>query len=463
LRASVSLADSQGIPVSDTPPLWRTFLVFLAPMMLSNILQSLFGTINNVYLGQMIGVDALAAVSVFFPVMFFLIAFVMGLSSGATVLIGQAWGAGEPEKIKAVAGTTLTVALLGSAVIAVFGGLFSRTLMIALATPPDILEQASAYARIMMITMPLTFVFILLTAMMRGVGDTLTPLLALVVSTVVGLVATPALIDGWFGLPRLGVASAAWASAVAGLLTLLWLAVHMRRRRHPLALDAVLLRNMRLNGTLLRKVLHLGIPSAVGMVVFSLAELVLLGLVNGFGSDATAAYGAVNQVLSYAQFPAMSIAISVSIFGAQAIGRGHADRVGAIVQTGLLMNVVLTGGLVALAYLFSRTIMGFFIVDVRVVNLAQRLLHIAAWSSVPFGMATVFSGAMRAGGTVWMPLSISIFVVAAIEVPSAIFLSHVIGIDGVWAAYPITFTAMFLLQMSYYILVWRKRTAQRLI
>ena len=449
--------------MSNTPPLWRTFLVFLAPMMLSNILQSLFGTINNVYLGQMIGVDALAAVSVFFPVMFFFIAFVMGLSSGATVLIGQAWGAGEPEKIKAVAGTTLTVALLGSAMIAVFGGLFSRTLMIALATPPDILEQASAYARIMMITMPLTFVFILLIAMMRGVGDTLTPLLALAVSTVVGLVATPALIDGWFGLPRLGVASAAWASAVAGLLTLPWLAVHMRRRRHPLALDAVLLRNMRLNGTLLRKVLHLGIPSAVGMVVFSLAELVLLGLVNGFGSDATAAYGAVNQVLSYAQFPAMSIAISVSIFGAQAIGRGHADRVGAIVQTGLLMNVVLTGGLVALAYLFSRTIMGFFIVDVRVVNLAQRLLHIAAWSSVPFGMATVFSGAMRAGGTVWMPLSISIFVVAAIEVPSAIFLSHVIGIDGVWAAYPITFTAMFLLQMSYYILVWRRRTAQRLI
>jgi putative MATE family efflux protein len=449
--------------VSNTPPLWRTFLVFLAPMMLSNILQSLFGTINNVYLGQMIGVDALAAVSVFFPVMFFFIAFVMGLSSGATVLIGQAWGAGEPEKVKAVAGTALTIALLGSAMIAVFGGLFSRSLLIALATPPGILDDANAYARIMMITMPLTFVFILLAAMMRGVGDTLTPLLALAISTVVGLVATPALINGWFGLPRLGVASAAWASAVSGLLTMLWLAVHPRRRRHPLAFDMALLRNMRLNGALLRKVMHLGIPSAVGMVVFSLAELVLLGLVNGFGSNATAAYGAVNQVMSYVQFPAMSIAISVSIFGAQAIGRGHAGQVGAIVRTGLLMNVVLTGGLVALAYLFSRAIMGFFIVDVAVIDLAQRLLHIAVWSSVPFGMATVFSGAMRASGTVWMPLSISIFVVALIEVPSAVFLSRTIGIDGVWAAYPITFTAMFLLQMSYYMLVWRRRAVRRLI
>ena len=93
-------------------PLWKSFLVFLVPMMPSNLLQSLFGTVNNVYLGQMIGVDALAAISVFFPVMFAFIAFVIGLSSGASVLIGQACGAGDPDKVKAVAGTTLSVALL---------------------------------------------------------------------------------------------------------------------------------------------------------------------------------------------------------------------------------------------------------------------------------------------------------------------------------------------------------------
>jgi putative MATE family efflux protein len=461
--APIGHADQQGKPVSNTPPLWKTFLVFLAPMMLSNILQALFGTINNVYLGQMIGVDALAAVSVFFPVMFFFVAFVMGLSSGATVLIGQAWGAGEPGKVRAVAGATLTIALLCATTIAVFGGVFSRPLLIALATPPDILEEASAYARIMMITMPLTFVFILLTAMLRGVGDTMTPLLALTISTTVGLAVTPALVRGWLGLPRLGVASAAWASAASSLLTLLWLAVHLRRRHHPLAFDAAFLRSMRLDGALLGKVLRLGVPAAVGMVVMSLAELVLLGLVNGFGSSATAAYGAVNQVMSYVQFPAMSIAISVSIFGAQAIGRGNADRLGSIVRTGLAMNLVLTGGLVALAYLFSRAIMSFFITDAAVLDLAQGLLHIVLWSSVLFGMATVFSGMMRASGTVLVPLLISIFAIAAIEVPAAVILSRAIGIKGVWAAYPITFAAMFILQMSYYMLVWRKRAIRRLI
>jgi len=449
--------------VVKTPALWRSFIVFLAPMMLSNVLQSLFGTINNVYLGQMIGVDALAAVSVLFPVVFFFIAFVMGLSSGATVLIGQAWGAGERHKVKAVAGTTLAIAILLAMIAALFGGLFSRELMIALATPPDILEQASAYARIMLLTMPLTFVFILMTAMLRGVGDTLTPLLALTVSTGVGLAVTPALIRGWFGLPSLGVASAAWASAISTLLTLLWLAVYLRRRNHPLAPDAEFLRRVRLDGALLRRVLRIGIPSAVSMVVMSIAELVLLGLVNGFGSNATAAYGAVNQVMSYVQFTAMSIAITVSIFGAQAIGAGNAGRLDAIVRTGLLLNLILTGGLVALIYLCSRAIVGFFITDAAVLDLAQGALHIVLWSSVVFGMATVISGMMRASGTVFVPMALSIVAIAAVEVPSAVALSRSIGVEGVWAAYPITFCAMFILQMSYYLLVWRKRTVQRLI
>jgi putative MATE family efflux protein len=302
----------------------------------------------------MIGVDALAAASVFFPAMFFFIAFVIGLSSGASVMIGQAWGAGQPDKVKAVAGTTLTVALLLATAIAIIGGLFSRQLLTALATPPNILDAASSYAQIMMISMPVTFVFILITAMMRGVGDTVTPLLALTVSTIVGLAVTPALIRGWFGLPMLGVASAAVASTVSGLFTLAWLHFHLRRRRHPLAFDAAFLHAMRPNAALLRTVLRLGIPTAIGMVVISLAELVLLGLVNGFGSHATAAYGAVNQIISYVQFPAISIAISVSIFGAQAIGRGNPGQVGMIVRTGLEMNLVLTGGLVALGYLFSR-------------------------------------------------------------------------------------------------------------
>lgn len=444
-------------------PLWKTFLVFLAPMMLSNLLQSLSGTVNGVYLGQMIGVDALAAASLFFPVMFFFVAFVIGLAAGASVLIGQAWGAGERDAMKAVAGTTMAVALLLSAIVAIIGGFFTRPLLIALATPPDILDQATAYARIMLLTMPLIYVFIVMTSLPRGVGDTVTPLWALALSTVLGLAMTPALIKGWWGLPQTGVASAAWASALSTAITLVWLAAYMRRNNHPLAPDATFLRAVRIDGILLRKILHIGIPTALGMIVMSLAELVLLGLVNGFGSGATAAYGAVNQVMTYTQFPAISISITVSIFGAQAIGAGHTNRLNAIVRTGLLMNLVLTGALVALGYLSSRLLMGFFITDPAVLELGQRWLYVVLWSSVLFGMALTFSGMMRASGTVFVPLGLSFLAIAVIEVPSAILLSRAIGIEGIWAAYPICFCAMFVLQMSYYMLVWRKRKVERLI
>ena len=449
--------------MSTPKPIWKSFLRFLAPLMLSNALQSLFGTVSNVYLGQMIGVNALAAVSTFFPVFFFLFAFVMGLSTGATVLIGQAFGAGEHGRIRSVVGTTLAVGLLLSISVGLIGGFFSRQLMMALATPADILDQASAYARIMLLTMPLGFVFLLMTAMIRGVGDAVTPLLALALSTTIGLILTPMLIRGAFGLPALGITSPAWAATISNAVTLLALAVYLLRKKHALAPDVALLRHVRLNRAVIRQILGIGLPSAVGMVVMAIAELVLLGLVNSFGSDATAAYGAVNQVMGYTQFTALSISIAVSILGAQAIGGGDRERLDGIVRTGLAFNLVLTGGLVALIYLAPRAVLGIFITDGAVLDLAKGLLFIALWSSVPFGFATTFSGAMRAAGVALTPMLLSIFAIVAIELPSAVILSRTIGLDGVWAAYPIVFCAMFGLQMGYYLLVWRKKAIRRLV
>lgn len=314
----------------------------------------------------------------------------------------------------------------------------------------------------MLLTMPLGFVFLLMTAMIRGVGDALTPLLALALSTAIGLILTPMLIRGSFGLPAAGITSPAWAAAIANALTLVALAAYLLRRKHALAPDAALLRHLRLNRVVLGQILGIGLPSAIGMVVMAIAELVLLGLVNGFGSNATAAYGAVNQVMGYTQFTAMSISIAVSILGAQAVGRGDRAGLDGIVRTGLAFNIVLTGGLVALIYLAPRAVLGIFITDDTVLELAKSLLNIALWSSVPFGLATVFSGAMRAAGVALTPMLLAVFAIMAIELPSAVILSRTIGLQGVWAAYPIVFCAMFLLQMGYYLLVWRKRTIRRL-
>ncbi len=446
-------------------PTWKVFLIFLVPMMLANILQSLSGTLNNIFLGQMIGVQALAAASAFFPVMLFLISFVMGLGSGASVLIGQAWGAKQPERVRAVAGTTLTIGLLGGLVVALFGGTFAHVLLEKLATPPDIMAEATHYARVCLYAMPGFFAFMLITAIMRGVGDMVTPLFALIVSTIVGLIVTPALIQGWFGLPHLGVTSAAVGFVTSFAVTLVWLIFYLRIKGHALAPNAELMKHMRVDPAILKSVLRIGIPTAMQMVIMSLAEVALLSMVNGFGSEATAAYGVGNQVLGYVQFPAMSIAIAASILGAQAIGAGHVEKLGAITRAGILINFAITGALLLACYLFARPLIGLFTDSPEATEIAVHLLYIVLWSTLIFGAAAVTSGVMRSSGTVMIPTLLSISAILLVEVPVAWLLSQRLGygINGVWAAYPVTFVTMLVLQGMYYRLVWRKQRIERLV
>ena len=450
-------------PPGVSHPLWRIYLAFLGPMVLSNILQSLSGSINGVYIGQMLGTDALAAVAGMFPVVFFFIALVIGIGAGASVLIGQAWGAREPHRVKAIAGTALGLGGLIGLAAAVLGEVFARPALLALGTAPELLPDAVAYARVMMLAMPLLLVFILYTQLLRGVGDTVTPLLALCLSTTVGLLVTPALIRGWLGLPRLGVVSAAVAGWVSFALALIFLWVYLRRKRHPLAPDAELLRALRIDGRLLRAVLRIGVPTGVQMVTIAMAELAILGLVNAYGADATAAYGAVNQIVNYVQFPALSIAITASILGAQAIGAGRVERLSAIVRTGLLLNALLTGALVLLGYVLSRWLLGFFLTAPHVLVMAQGLLQVMLWGSVVFGMQAVVAGVMRASGTVWVPTGISVASIVLVQLPAAHLLSAHFGLQGVWMSYPVVFCTMLVLQSSFYLLVWRYRRIERLV
>ena len=444
------------------PVLWRVYLAFLVPMIISNILQALSGTVNNIYLGQLLGVGAMASVSAFFPVLFFLISFMIGLGAGASVLIGQAWGAREPERVKAVAGTTLTIGLCAGLLVAIFGGTFTEPMLRALGTPADILPGATAYARIVLLAAPGLFLFLLVTSMLRGVGDTKTPLKTLLISTAVGLLVTPALILGWGGLPQMGVASGAYAAVASYLIALGWTAWYLRRKHHVMAPDAAFLKHLRFDRTIAAKVLRIGLPTAVSMITISLSEIAVLFLVNTHGSQATAAYGAVNQIVSYVQFPAISIAITASILGAQAIGGGRGQTLGKIARTGIVMNLVLTGSLVLLGYLFSRSILGLFITDAAVVELAQTLLHIMLWSSVIMGMSMVLSGLMRASGTVLVPTLITVLSIGLVQVPVAWVLNSRYGINGIWAAYPVAFLAMLAMQSTYYQLVWKKKPIRRI-
>lgn len=443
--------------------LWKVFLIFLLPLIATNILQNLSGTMNTIFVGQMMGVQAVAAVSVFFPILFCLMAFIIGLSAGCTILIGQAWGAKNIEKLHCIIGSTLFMTLIGGSIIAALGVFFAEPLLHLLGTDPKVMHLSLPYVRWMLAGSPILFLYIIYTSILRGVGDSVTPLIALGVTSVIGIIVTPMLIQGWFGLPKLGIIAPAIATYIGYVSVIIFLIFYLKYKDHPLKIDRELLSKVRHQPKMSKLILKLGVPTGVQMVTTSVAGLVIVGMVNRFGAEATAAYGAVNQVLNYVQFPALSIGIAASIFAAQAIGANKIELVRKVTRTALLMNVFLTGTLILIAYIFSKYLMALFITDPEVVKMGQELLFIVLWSLLFFGGSAIFAAIMRASGTVIAPMLINIFAIVVIEIPLAYWFSHLWGLKGIWIGYATAFFSLFFLQGLYYQLVWRKKSIRRLV
>ena len=451
-----------GTIFDESRPMWRLFLVFLIPLMISNALQSASQTVASIYLGRLIGVDALAAVSAVFPILFLLISFIIGLSSGSTVLIGQAFGAKDAHAMKRVAATTLTVSILLGIVVALIGALATKPLLELVRTPANILDASVIYARILFASMPIFFPYISYTTFLRGIGDSKTPLYFLVISTAVTIVLTPALILGWLGV-HWGVESAAVAGVAANLVAFAAMLVYLNAIGHPLRFDREMLRDLGIDWKILATVVRVGVPTGIQVIMVALAEIAVISFVNHFGSRATAAYGAVNQIAGYVQFPAMSIGITASIFGAQCIGARREDKLQSVVHSGVALNYAIGGVLIAICYAFAWQILGWFITEQQTLDIAHQLLMITLWSYMLFGNSAVLSGMMRSSGTVFWPTAISIFAIWGVEVPAAYLLMQHYGLDGVWMGYPSAYFASLTLQFAYYLFVWKRKTHERLI
>ena len=463
MRAQPRPGAAPRFRIDDTKPIWRTLIVFLVPLMLSNILQSASGTVNSIFLGRMVGVLSLAAVSSFFPMLFFLISFVIGLSSGSTVLIGQAHGAGNDKRMTQVAGTTLSLTLLVAVIVGAAGAALSHTILVAVGTPAIILPAAESYARIVFISLPVLFAYLVYTAFLRGTGDAKTPFYFLLFSTAANLIVTPAFIGGWAGLPRLETNGAAVGGIIVNGASFVALLVYLSRTHHALRMDRAMLAALRIDWPTARAVVRIGIPTGIQLVMVSLSEIAVISFVNHFGARATAAYGAVNQVVSYVQFPALSIGIASSIFGAQSIGARRNDRLPHIVRAGVGLNYAISGALILTVYALSWEILGLFLVDKATLDIAHELLVITLWSYAIFGNNSVLSGIMRASGTVLWPTLLSVVSIWGVEVPTAYVLSHRIGLDGVWIAYPVAFIANLIFQLTYYLAFWKRREITALV
>ncbi|PRS30583.1 MATE family efflux transporter [Bacillus pumilus] len=451
--------------LDNNQSLVKTMSIFLVPLLLSNILQSIGQLVSIVLVGRWIGEDAVAAISAFFPLFFLLVSFSIGIGSGSSILIGQAYGAKNEQRLKEIIGTTLSFTFLIGLSLAIIGGFFATDILNLMGTPANIVEESAAYARILFISMPILFLYFVYTTFLRGTGDSKTPFYFLMISTATNILMLPILLFGWLGLPVFGLYGAAYASVISTIVTFIILQIYLYKTKHPLRIDASVRKHFLMKGDLLKTLLKLSIPSSINMILISLSEIAVISFVNDYGSQATAAYGVVNQVVSYVQMPAVSLGIAVSIFAAQFIGAGNMNRLKDVIKIGLGLNFAIGGLIIIFVYIFAPQILSIFLTDPGTIDIAYSLVVITLWSYLIFGTAQIFAATMRASGTVLWPTIFSICSIWLVEVPVAYVLSHytTLGIKGIWIGYPAAFFVNLLLQYGYYQLVWKKKQIVALV
>ncbi len=354
----------------------KGLLLFALPILYGNVLQTLNASVNSIWVGRFLGEAALTATSNANTLLFLLLGGVFGLSMASSILVGVYLGGKRLDDAKRVVGNSATFFFVVSFVIAALGAIYAEPILIAMKTPPDSLQLAVAYTRVIFYGLPFSFMYAFVVSVLRGAGDSKTPFLFLIVSVTLDIVLNPLLIFGAGPLPKLGIAGSAWATFIAQAVTLIALIVHLYRIKHPLRIGGHELQLLKLEGAMVRTLITKGVPMGLQLIVLSLSGVLMITLVNRFGTDTTAAYGATLQIWQYVQMPAFAIGMAVSSMAAQNVGAQKWDRVRAIARSGVLFAALLTSTIVILIEVFSKQALGVFLPHGSVaLELGQHLNH----------------------------------------------------------------------------------------
>jgi len=444
-----SLAARQ--PLLTEGPIAKTLLMFALPILGSTVLQSLNGSVNAMWIGHYLGEAALSAVSNANLILFLLLGAVFGLSMACTILIGQSLGARNMLEAKRVVGTGVTFFVSVSILVAIAGYFGTPWMLRAMNTPLDAQAFAVPYLRIIFIAVPAMYFYNFLMMTLRGAGDSRTPFFFMAFSVVMDIVLNPLLIFGVGPFPRMGIAGSATSTLIAQTVALFALIFTLYKRKHFLRLTRHELKFLKPDPEILRSLVFKGLPMGLQMIVISTSAIIMIHMVNDYGSKTTAAYGAATQLWTYVQMPAMAIGAAVSSMAAQNVGAQLWDRVSRITKVGVVYNFLLSGMLIALIYLFNHAALGLFLPsDAEALSLAQHLNSIAVWSFMFFGVTFVLFGVVRSTGAVMPPLVILFISMWLFRPPFALLLAPKLGADSIWWSFPLGSLASMLMAMGYY-------------
>ena len=391
---------------------WQKILIFTLPMLLGNIAQQLYNTVDSIVVGKYIGDNALAAVGSCGPIVNMLLVLFIGISAGAGIMVSQYFGARNREDLSQTIGNCITATVICCAALMLIATPLIRPVLEMLNTPDSILDWCEDYLKICLWGIAGLAFYNILSGILRGMGDSVWPLIFLLVATAINIA-----LDIYFvAVVQMGVAGVALATIIAQIVSaaLCMVKLAIMRKDYDFGFKFMIPKSR-----YIKTLVRLGLPSGLTQAIFSSAMIIVQSLTNQFGEQFIAANVVIMRVDGFAMMPNFSFGTALTTYAGQNVGAGLYDRVTKGAKQGLAMAVGCSAGITALILFFGKNLMHLFTETQDLVDLSYRLMMILAVGYIAMAVTQSLSGIMRGAGDTMTPMWISLMTTVAIRVPVA--------------------------------------------
>lgn len=416
-------------------PIIRSLFLLAVPIMISNILQIAYQLIDAFWVGRL-GAWAVASVSISMPIMFLMVAAGMGFAVAGTTLIAQYSGAGNRTMIDHVATQTLVMVTVVSTALGLIGFICVPYIIDLMGTAPNVRDNAIAFLRVTFVALPFTFIYFMFQALMRGVGQVTVPLYIVTATVFLNFCLDPLLIFGKFGLPAWGVMGAALSTLVAQAIAAVVSLTLLFGGRYGIK---IAWSDAKPDITFIKHAFRLGYPASIEQSARGFGATIMTFVITSFGTVVTASYGVGVSIINFVIIPAMGFSMATSTLVGQNIGAGNIARAEQVARLSSLITFV-TLSIVGLICLYlAPHLVGFFIPhDANVIREGSIFIRIVAWSFGFVGLQFALMGVLRASGSTFAAMVISLISQWVVQFPLAVILSlHTsLHAHGIWWAFP---------------------------
>ncbi|RHP33313.1 MATE family efflux transporter [Lachnotalea sp. AF33-28] len=428
----------------------KILIAFSIPLLIGNIFQQFYNMVDSIIVGQFVGEDALAAVGSTGSVVFLVLGFAMGIASGFGVLISQAFGAGDTRLLRHYTAMSLTLSMIVTVILTVITVLTARPLLVLMKTPENILDQATAYLTIIFAGMGCTMFYNVLSAILRGIGDSRTPLYFLVLSSVLNV-----LLDLFCVVTlKLGAAGAAWATVIAQGVSALLCLMYMFKKFDILKLKRD---DWKFSFTSAKRLFGVGLPMALQFSITAIGVMILQTAINRFGSTVVAAYTAASKVEQLTTQPMVTLGTTIATYCGQNLGAGRYDRIKKGVRQGTWIAVLATAFAAFISVVFGGSIVKWFLSNPseEVLGYANTYLRTVSVFFIALSLLYLHRNALQGVGRAMVPM-----MAGGAEMVTRIFVAIVLagsfGYPAICLASPLAWVAAEIPLFIRY-MIWKKK------